>query len=68
MAFIYSPLHRERESTVKSQKGHFFPTMKGLKGTKMRVNTHVPGVTPAKSLFRMVRNPPRVERERGKKL
>ena len=40
--------------------------MKGLKGTKMRVNTHVPGVKPAKSSFGKVRNPSRVERKREK--
>ena len=50
-----------------TKKGTFLPTMKGLKGTKMRVNTHVPGVKPAKSSFKMVRNPSRVERERKKK-
>ena len=38
--------------------------MKGSKCTKTRANTHVTGVKPTKSLFRMVRNPSRVERER----
>ena len=48
------------------KKGTFLLTMKGSKGMKMRVNTHVPGVKPAKSSFGRVRNPFRVERERKK--
>ena len=66
MIFMYSPPYIERAYGKATKKGTFLPTMKGLKGTKMRVNTHVPEVKPAKSSFGRVRNPSRVEREREK--
>ena len=50
--------------TVKARKrGIFLPAMKGPKARETRANMHVHGVKKAKSSFRMVRNPSRVERE-----